>query len=224
MTKGLQFNVAYTLAKSIDQNSRNQQGLVIQNSYNISGERGLSDFDTRHRIVISGIYQLPFKGNRLKEGWELSLVEQSQTGNPLNFHTSVSAFTGSANLRPSVTGPVQVGFQPATNGSATTVTYVTNPGVFVNQGNAFGNLGRNVITGPGFSNLDFALAKNVTIKERLKLQARIDAFDLFNATNFTNPGTTVGSATFGLITGGTRFPAGDGGTSRQLQLSMKLMF
>ncbi len=223
-SKGLQFNLAYTLAKSIDENSRNQQGLVIQNSYNIGGDRGLSDFDVRNRIAINGIYALPFKGNRLKEGWELSLFEQVQSGNPLNFHTSVSAFTGSANLRPSVTGPVQVGFQPATNGSASSITYVDNPSVFVNQGNAFGNLGRNVITGPGFSNLDLALVKNTTIVERLRLQIRIDAFDLFNQTNFTNPVTTVGSSTFGLITAGTRFPAGDGGSSRQLQVSMKLIF
>jgi outer membrane receptor protein involved in Fe transport len=223
-SKGLQFNVAYTLSKSIDENSRNQQGLVIQNSYNISGDRGLSDFDTRNRIVISGIYEVPLKGNRFKEGWELSLIEQAQNGNPLNFHTSVSAFTGSANLRPSVTGPVQVGFMPATNGSATSVTYVDNPSVFLPATNAFGNLGRNVIIGPGFSNLDFALVKNTRIRERLNLQARVDAFDLLNQTNFTNPGTTVGSSTFGLITAGTRFPAGDGGTSRQFQLSMKLIF
>jgi len=222
--KGLQFNVSYAWSKSIDENSRNQQGYVIQNSYNISGDRGLSDFDVRNRIVISGIYQLPFKGNRLKEGWELSLVEQSQTGNPLNFHTSVSAFTGEATLRPNVTGPVQVGFTPATNGSATTVTYVQNPSVFVNQGNAFGNLGRNTIIGPGFSNLDINLVKNTRIRESLNFQIRVDAFDLLNQTNFGNPGTTVGSSTLGLITGGTRFPAGDFGTSRQIQCAMKLIF
>ncbi len=222
--KGLQFNISYAWSKSIDENSRNQQGYVIQNSYNISGDRGLSDFDTRNRVTISGIYQLPFKGNRFKEGWEFSLVEQTQSGNPLNFHTSVSGFTGEATLRPNVTGPVQVGFSPATNGSATTVTYVQNPSVFVNQGNAFGNLGRNTIIGPGFSNLDFSFVKNTRIKERLNWQIRADAFDLLNQTNFGNPGTTVGSSTLGLITGGTRFPAGDFGTSRQIQLAMKLIF
>src|ERR1017187_9789622 len=41
-------------------------------------------------------------GNRFKEGWEISLIEQAQAGNPLNFHTSSTAFTGSANLRPNV--------------------------------------------------------------------------------------------------------------------------
>jgi hypothetical protein len=222
-SKGLQFNVSYSLSKSIDENSRNHQGLVVQDSYDISGDRGLSDFDVRNRVVISSVYQLPFKGNRLMEGWEMSLVEQIQSGSPLNFHTSNSAFTGSANLRPNVTGPVLAGFEPATNGSAAAVSYIANPSVFVNQGNAFGNLGRNVIIGPGFSNLDFSLVKNTRIKENLNFQVRVDAFDLLNQANFNNPVTTVGSATFGLITA-TRFAAGDGGTSRQLQVAMKLQF
>jgi hypothetical protein len=222
--RGLNLNASYTFSKSIDDNSRNVQGLVLQDSNNIRGDRGLSDFDTRHRIVVSGVYELPFTGNRLKSGWEISLIEQTQSGNPINFHTSNAAFTGSALLRPSVTGLVQTGFTPATNGSATSVTYIQNPTVYVNQGNAFGNLGRNVIIGPGFSNLDIALVKNTKIFESLTWQVRADAFDLLNQVNFTQPVSTVGSSTFGLITGGTRFPAGDGGTSRQLQISMKLIF
>jgi hypothetical protein len=96
--------------------------------------------------------------------------------------------------------------------------------VFVNQGNAFGNLGRNAIIGPGFSNLDFALAKNTKITERFTLQFRADAFDALNQTNFANPVLTVGSTTLGIITAGTRFAAGDFGTSRQIQLSAKLKF
>jgi hypothetical protein len=222
--KGLQFSAAYTYSKSIDYNSRNVQGLTVQDSNNIRGDRGLSDFDTRQRIVLNGVYALPFKGNRIKEGWEISLIEQTQTGNPLTFRTSNTAFTGSANLRPNVTGPVLTGFSPATNGSASTITYIQNPSVFVNQGNAFGNLGRNAVTGPGFSNLDFALVKNTRINENLRVQARVDAFDLFNQVNFGNPVLTIPSSTTGLITSGTRFPAGDGGTSRQLQISMKLIF
>ena len=140
-SRGLTFNVSYAWSKSIDENSRNNQGLVLQDSNNVHGDRGLSDFDVRHRVVISGIYSLPFRGNRLKEGWQFSLIEQIQTGNPLNFHTTNSAFTGSALLRPNVTGAVITGFAPATNGSASSVTYIQDPGVLVNQGNAFGRSG-----------------------------------------------------------------------------------
>ncbi len=228
--KGLQFNASYTFAKSIDDNSRNVQGLTVQNSYNLNGDRGLSDFDARHRFVLNGIYDLPFKGNRFKEGWRVSLIETAQTGNPINFHLSNTSFAGAAVLRPDVTGPVTTGFTPAANGSATSVTYIQNPGVFVNQGTTpgtvlgFGNLGRNVVIGPGFFNLDLSLAKTTRISERLSWELHADAFDILNQTNFTQPVSTVGSSTFGLITGGTRFPAGDGGTSRQLQLAMKLIF
>jgi outer membrane receptor protein involved in Fe transport len=224
LAKGLQFDASYTWSHSIDDNSRNVQGLVIQDSNNVRGDRGNSDFDARQRFVLATIYQAPFKGNRLIEGWQVSLIEQAQTGNPLLFRTSNTAFTGSANLRPNVVGVPIVGFAPATNGSATTVTYIQNPSVLVNPGNVFGNLGRNAITGPGFFNLDLALVKNTKITERISWQVRADAFDILNQVNFTNPVLTVGSATTGLITNGTRFPAGDSGSSRQLQLSMKLIF
>ena len=229
--KGLQFDASYTFSKSIDYNSRNNQGLTVQNSYDLRGDRGLSDFDARNRFVLNGIYELPFKGNRLVSGWEVSLIETIQSGNPINFHLSNTSFAGAAVLRPNVTGPVQIGFSPATNGSATSVTYIQNPSVFINQGTTpgttlgFGDLGRNVVIGPGFaSNLDFVLLKNTVIRERVTFQIRAEAFDLLNQANFTQPVSTIGSSTLGLITGGTRFPAGDGGTSRQLQLALKVIF
>jgi outer membrane receptor protein involved in Fe transport len=222
--KGLQFNTNYTFAKSIDYNSRNHQGVVVQDSYNLRNDRGLSDYDVRHRWVLSGVYDLPFHGNRFKEGWEFSLIEQVQTGNPINFHLSTTALTGLAGVRPDVTGPVVTGYSPATNRNATNVTYIQNPGVFVNQGAThFGNLGRNVVIGPGFSNLDFSMVKNTKINERFTWQIRADAFDLLNQANWGQPGSVVGTATFGLITS-TRFPPGDSGSSRQLQLAMKVIF
>jgi outer membrane receptor protein involved in Fe transport len=230
LSKGLQFSGSYTWSKSIDDNSRNNQGLVVQNSYNIRGDRGLSDFDARNRFVLNGVYDLPFKGNRLKEGWEFALIESLQSGNPLNPHIANTSFAGAAVLRPDIIASPVTGYAPATNLSPSAITYIQNPSAFVTQGTTpgttlgFGNLGRNAIIGPGFSNLDFALIKNTRLTERFNLQFKVDAFDLLNQTNFTNPVLTVGSSTFGLITGGTRFPAGDGGTSRQLQLSLKLMF
>ena len=58
---GLQFDASYTLSKSIDNVSQNNQGLQVQDSNNLRGDRGLSDFDARNRFVISGIYALPFQ-------------------------------------------------------------------------------------------------------------------------------------------------------------------
>ena len=68
LSQGLQFNVAYTFSKSIDYNSQSSQGVTVQDSYNLRNSRGLSDFDARHRFVISGLYELPFHGNQFKEG------------------------------------------------------------------------------------------------------------------------------------------------------------
>jgi hypothetical protein len=99
-----------------------------------------------------------------------------------------------------------------------------------------GNLGRNTIYGPGFTNVDLALIKNTKITERTELQFRADAFDILNHPNFGQPGplaangatiiTITGGvvpATFGSITS-TRFPIADSGSSRQLQLALKLRF
>ncbi len=56
--------------------------MVIQNSNCIACDRGLSDFNTKSRFVVNGLYDLPFHGNRLKDGWQISLFEQTQTGQP----------------------------------------------------------------------------------------------------------------------------------------------
>jgi hypothetical protein len=134
--------------------------------------------------------------------------------------------TGNGTVRPSINGPVQTGFIPSTNGNATFIGYIDNPSVFFDQttqGGTFGSLGRNAIEGPGFSNLDFALVKNTRFRERINFQIRADAFDALNHANFNNPGLTVGSSTFGLISA-TRFPPGDSGSSRQIQIAAKLVF
>jgi TonB dependent receptor len=129
MGKGLQFNASYTFAKSIDLNSQSSQGVTVQDSYNLRGDRGLSDFDVRHRFVISGLYELPFKGNQLKEGWQLSFIEQSQSGNPVTLlagnagaiganipAANANSLTGLATLRPDITGPVTISPAPAPTG------------------------------------------------------------------------------------------------------------
>ncbi|HYV83734.1 MAG TPA: TonB-dependent receptor [Pyrinomonadaceae bacterium] len=119
--KGLQFNASYTFSKSIDYNSQSSQGVTVQDSYNLRGDRGLSDFDARHRFVISGLYELPFKGNQFKEGWQLSFIEQSQSGNPVTLlagnvgalpgnipAANANSLTGLATLRPDVNGPITI--------------------------------------------------------------------------------------------------------------------
>ena len=214
-SRGFQFNASYTFSKSIDYNSLNSQGVVIQDNYNVRGSRGLSDFDARHRFVFSGIYELPFHGNQLVEGWQLSSIVQSQTGNPVNIVVNNSVLTGVNNtVRPDVTGPVEI---------LGTVNRWFDISPFVVPVNRFGSLGRNVVIGPGFNNTDISVIKRTKLTETQLIEFRWEVFDVFNHANFGQPGRVVGTANFGQISS-TRFATGDSGSSRQMQFALKYKF
>jgi hypothetical protein len=213
LARGLQINASYTLSKSLDYNSLSSQGIVVQNSYDLRGDRGLSDFDARHRFVARAIYDLPFQRNRLVKGWQLATVVQMQSGNPVNIVTSNSTVTGVANtLRPNVTGPITI---------IGSVDRWFDTSVF-SAVTGFGNLGRNVVIGPGFNNTDFSIMRNTELGERVRVQFRVEVFDLLNHANSGQPGSVVGTPDFGRITN-TRFPTGESGSSRQMQLGVKLI-
>jgi len=217
LSRGFQFNASYTFSKSIDYNSLNSQGVVIQDSYNVRDSRGLSDYDARHRFVISGLYEVPFHGNQLKEGWQLSAIVQSQTGNPVNIVINNANFTGTNNtVRPDVTGPIEI------LGSPNRWFDITP---FIVPVGRFGSLGRNVVIGPGFNNTDFSVIKRTKLSETQLIEFRWEVFDVFNHPNFGQPGRVVGNSTtsFGQITN-TRFPTGDSGSSRQMQFALKYKF
>jgi hypothetical protein len=202
---GLQFNASYTYSKSIDYTSQNGQGVVVQDSFNPAGDRGLSDFDARNRFVVNFIYDVPaFKHNRLFEGWQLGSIVSDQSGNPVNLVvTGISGFTGLSTLRPDQIGAVQIVNQTLPNGniqyftpalcdptrafspscSGATFSISTTAGAL-----HFGNEGRNSIIGPGFNNVDFSLIKKTKITERFTHEMRFEAFDLFNHPNFGQPG------------------------------------
>jgi hypothetical protein len=214
LSRGLQVDTSYTWSKSLDTNSLNSSGFVVQNGYDIPSQYGLSDFDARHRFVLSAMYALPFTGHVLTRGWQLAAVVQSQSGNPVNIVTSNSSLNGVPNtVRPDVTGPVRI---------IGSVDQWFDPSVFV-AADHFGNLGRNVVIGPGFNNTDVSLIKHPRAGTRFGLQFRVDIFDVFNHPNFGPPGNIVGSPTFGKITR-TRLPTGEAGSSRQIQLAARLSF
>jgi len=138
---------------------------------------------------------------------------QAQSGNPRNIVTSNSTVTGVANtLRPDVRGRIPI------VGSVDRWfdTSVFSPVV------GFGNLGRNVVVGPAFHNTDVSIIKNTKLRERIRVQFRVEVFDLFNHANFGQPGNVVGAPGFGRFTS-TRFPTGESGSSRQMQLDIKLI-
>ena len=195
-------------------NSRNSSGFAIQKNNDIPNQYGLSDFDARHRFVLNAIFALPSAGHVLTRGWQVAVVVQAQSGNPVNIVTSNSTLNGLPNtVRPDVTGPIRI---------VGDVDRWFDLSVFAAV-DRFGNLGRNALIGPAFHHTDLSIIRNVTLAARAGLQWRVDIFNLFNTVNFGPPGNVVGTPTFGKITR-TRLPTGDAGSSRQIQLGARLSF
>ena len=222
---GLQFMASYAYSKSLDEASLDIPNAPFgfpQDSNNARADYGPSDYDARHRFVLSGIYQLPFHGNRAVSGWELSVITTAQSGNPLQPVAPEGIFPG-VNLRPNVSGSLGVTGGPT--------QWFADPAAFSAPCTSLGgvttcspgDMGRNSVIGPSFVNTDLSLLKNTKITEAVNLQFRAEAFDIFNHPNFGNPNLNVGTSNFGSITS-TRFPNGDFGSARQLQLALKLQF
>jgi hypothetical protein len=249
MAHGLSLNMNYNWSKSMDINSLGSQGvLTLQDSNNPSGNYGLSDFDTRNHFAGTAIYALPFKGNRLVSGYQVSTIVQYQTGNPLNITAGSSSYNGVTSpvvIRPNRVGPLTV---HKSQGAIANVTYIPQslvcpigPTLAVPGGcslqiqgtqatptsaivyTGIGNIQRNAGIGPGFADVDFSAEKDTKIFEALNFKLRIDFFDIFNHPNFGQPSGNTQSTTFGQISA-TRFATSDGGSSRQLQLSAKFLF
>ncbi|HJZ77276.1 MAG TPA: carboxypeptidase regulatory-like domain-containing protein [Vicinamibacterales bacterium] len=251
LSRGLQVQGSYTLSKTTDTNSYDAT-LTAQNNTDLADSVGPSDFDVRHRVSVNASYDLPFRGNRWKDGWQVVVVEQAQTGNPLNIVTNITTITGTATVRPDLIGALP-SINPHANNDANgfPVSYqwfdgqtsvcdprvaaggagaCTSSSVFALPYNAagvahFGSLGRNPIYGPGFGNTDFSIIKNVTLQGSARVQLRLEFFNLFNQANLGQPGrtATVGSTSFGVISN-TRFPTGDSGSARQIQFAAKFLF
>ena len=212
LSRGLLFDTSYTWSKSLDTNSLNSSTFNVQDGYDIPNQYGLSDFDARHRFVLSATYQLPFNGSAWTRGWQVATIVQAQSGNPVNIVTSNATLNGVPNtVRPDLVAPIRI---------IGSVDQWFDPASFAAV-NRFGNLGRNVVIGPAFHNTDLSVSKVLTLANRYRLQLRADAFDLFNHPNFGPPGNVVGSPTFGKISR-TRLPTGEAGSSRQIQLVAKL--
>ncbi|MBI4905246.1 MAG: TonB-dependent receptor [Acidobacteria bacterium] len=227
---------AYTWAKAITNapQFRNAGGVngsensPAQNSFNLSAERGLASFNVGHRSVTSFVYDMPFgsHGKYLRTGianWilndiQLSGIYSAQTGFPFTANlrgdtAGVGAGTGGIFVRPNA---VQ-GTSADLAGSARNTSRWFNTSAFALPAAAtFGNVGRNTIVGPGLSNLDFVIMKNIPAKEKFHLQLRLEAFNLTNTPNYSVIGRIINDPTFGRVQSQL--------DPRQLQIGLKALF
>jgi hypothetical protein len=234
----LQFRGVYTFAKSLDDGDNMNTSVAanspafVANPLQPKSDYGRASFDVRHAAVLQATYDLPFgRSNpshvhpwvkRLLGNWQISGIETLQSGLPftpqLSYNPSNDGDTRNPvrpSWNPTFTGPVILG------GSS----QYFNPNAFVQPlPGTYGNVGRNVLTGPRLVETDASLTKLFSLSERLNLQFRFEFFNLFNHTNFNAPNPVVYAAasggpspTAGIITSTTT-------TSRQIQFGLKLLW
>jgi hypothetical protein len=225
VSHNLNFQASYTYGHSIDNgpapfNLGHINNDNPQDPRNLRAEVASSDNDIRHNFIFSGLYRLPigrgqaFFGNwgRAEElilgGWQINSVFNAQTGTPVNVIRSSNGDKFYSGLRPDLVG------DPILSKSQRTLARYFNTDAFsskrfdpcntgANPGCNFlpGTAGRNLITGPGYVNLNFSLFKEFAITERAKLQTRFETFNTLNTPHFQNPdGDQSNPLAFGTIT------------------------
>jgi hypothetical protein len=223
LSKGLSALASYTYSKSIDDASgffsTTGDPNFPQNSYDLSAERGRSDFDIRHRFTLSYAYDLPIaRGHRWLGGWQSFGVLTFQTGRPFtvallkdydNTNTGIGNLGFGANDRPNVVG------NPRLSNPAPQMWFNTRAFAIPPPGR-FGNSGRNILDGPGTQTVNFSIVKNTAFTERLTMQFRTEFFNLLDHNNFNQPDNFVGSPTFGQIVSAQ--------DPRRIQFGLKFLF
>jgi hypothetical protein len=215
--RGITSVVNYVYSKSLDNSSDLEDFVVNaaqpQDSNRPSLEYGPSNFNIPHRLTWVLSYELPKLGGslqQLKNGWGFDSTVSLQSGQPftLNYNCE-DDFSGGGDCydRPDVVGPIVYHKRNPANYidltafamPCTPTDLVTNPlnpkytgptglaGDCVPGTRHYGNLGRNSLVGPTYKQWDFALYKNTSIGERVKLQFRAEFFNLLNHANFSSP-------------------------------------
>lgn len=200
-------------------------GAYPQNPFNIGAEYGPDAADVKQVISVSFLYQLPFgQGKRflgnassledaMVGGWQLNGIVTGRTGLP--FNVADSRGTGKdLTLRPN-----QIG-NPFPSGFTQNYQHWFSASAFSDKGLSGltpGDTRRNSLRGPDYNDLDFSLFKVFTLREQLKLQMRVESFNLFNHPNFGQPSSNISSATVGTINSTT-------GNPRIMQFAAKLIF
>lgn len=222
-SKGIVFDGNYVWAKSID------DGTSAQDSFDLRMGRSVTGTDFRHRLVFSGVYDLPFgKGRQflngmsrvpelLLGGWQINGIYTLQSGSLLGIGASNTAGIFTQAIRANTNGQ-----SPVINADARdrldrwfNTSVFSQPAPFT-----LGNVGTLVpnLRAHHTNNLDFSLFKQFSLSEKFRLQFRAESFNFANRVQFAAPNTNVnGGVAFGRVTAQANAP-------RQLQFGLKLLF
>ena len=228
--RGLTGQLSYTLSHARD-NMSSARNNHPQDNYNLKGDYGNSDFDTRHNVSGFLLYDVPNFAKsvpRLGKGWQVNVLILHNSGFPFtavagqNISNSFS-FNDRANL---VGDPFSGIVQPSNvAGNYANGYRWFNPAAFALPAKgSFGNTHRNQFYGPHFNTTDFSIFKNTPITERISAQLRVEFFNLFNQLNLGNPNTSLGAgSSMGLIFG-TKNSGIGAGVARNTQLALKIIW
>jgi hypothetical protein len=204
--------------------------------FNRHAEWGPCVFDTRHIFNTSLVATSSLKGsrpwvNRLLSDWQIAPLIHASSGQPLNVTVGKdNSLTGLNNDRPNLALTNTAATNPVCNNGTAACRQFLNPAAFsANAPGTYGNLGHNALRGPSTVNFDAALSRIFRITERYSLQARADAFNVLNHTNFVGAISPAGTVT-GYTTLDTNQSSGTFGRARAafdpriFQFSMKFLF
>jgi outer membrane receptor protein involved in Fe transport len=217
-SNGFSGNSTFTYGRGLDEG-----GTGPMNQFNLQGDWGISDYSRKYISVSQFIWDLPFgpgksMGNStsgvtstLISGWSISSI--------LNF-MSGPAFTPVLGDNSTLNSPITL--RPNRDATGTVPNPTRNlwfdPSAFsVPALYTYGNSGRGILYGPGYSSCDFSFAKNFKLSERFNLQFQWMMLNTFNRTNLSTPDATVDSSTAGQITGTFS-------NMRRMQLGGRLIF
>jgi hypothetical protein len=205
----LEFDASYTYSKSLDQSSNIGEEV---NPFNPALSYAISAFDLKHNFVVSYDYQLPFDEffhpNRLTRGWSLSGITHVSSGFPVTMinngdnsliGTNPNGVNNSSIDEPDYNGgPIHLGKDPRSNGNR----FFDTSSFSMNALGEPGTAKRRFFYGPGAQNYDMAVAKNLAFTESRSLLFRVEAFNVFNHTQFFGPQAVdgnIGDTTFGQV-------------------------
>ena len=219
-THGLQFLASYTWSHTLDVSSDSNGGGAPMNPYAWWLDYGNSNWDVRHRFVMSYVWEIPFfKGatgwvKNVLGNWEINGVSIMQTGFPFN----VSNPTDSANTSAGGTYRPNLVHTPSANCGDGHLTNCIDASAFALPPlYSYGNAGRNLLYGPHLFTTDLSLFKNFQIREHARFELRLEAFNVTNSPEFSNPSATFNTAAFGTI-GSTSID------NRDIQIGAKLVW
>ena len=221
---GASFLVAYTWSHFLDaaQTALDLRGAGIQDAFNLRAEKGNANYDVRHRFVSSYNYELPAgRGKRFLNtgpasqilgGWSLNGILSVQAGRPFTPTLNFNAANAGGSQRPD-----RIASGVIDDGSRGVDRWFDTAAFVAPTGYAFGNSGRNILTGPRLFQWDFSLFKNFLLRERFRVQLRLESFNVLNHPNFDLPAASIGTKAAGTISANITSP-------RQNQVAMKMVF